>query len=129
MELISLVRKTKDLQEGARQIQRQFHFVLLTDEQLETAVTTISNGMSDGCGGKIRRDKCLQQFHITEEFAARCGLRTIGQKSFSLKAFMSDKTEESQLWVYRACIQILLGKHFCDFNGYADHLFASAESL
>ena len=63
---------------------------------LETAVTTISNGLGEGCKGRILLDKCSQQSYIAEEFAARCGLKAVGQKSFSLNAFGSDKTEECQ---------------------------------
>ena len=73
---------------------------------LETAGATISNGLGYGCKGRILLDKCSQQSYITEEFAARCGLKTVGKKSFSLNAFGSDKTEESQRWVYRACYKL-----------------------
>ena len=38
-------------------------------------------------------------------------------KIFSLNAFGSDKTEESQRWVYRACIQFLWGKVFVNLVG------------
>ena len=84
---------------------------------LETAVTTISNGLGESCKRRILLDKCSQQSYITEEFAARCGLEAVGQKSFSLNAFGSDKTEESQRWVYRACIQTLWGKVFVNLVG------------
>ena len=49
---------------------------------LETAVTTISNGLGESCKGRILLDKCSQQSYITEEVAARCGLKAVGQKSF-----------------------------------------------
>ena len=39
---------------------------------LETAVTTISNCVSEGCRGRYLLDKFSQQSSITEKFAARC---------------------------------------------------------
>ena len=88
----------------------------------------ISNGLGEGCKGRILLDKCSQQSYITEEFAARCGLEAVGQKSFSLNAFGSDKTGKSTMGLQSVHTNSL-GKSFRKFSGDADHMFASAEPV